>query len=344
MSRPFKKLSVALLSILLLLSCTTKVEGGIYSPHTEAQSMALEKWSMTTLIAKGDNEFSKPMPFVVETPKEGDKVVAVRENGEKVFFPVIDGKANIVNLYIGESYTYYVLDKDGKILKEGGILVSPEPPRNLDVDGVTNFRDIGGWSTDTGKKVKQGLVYRCARLSENETGEELITDEGKETITSLLGIKNEIDLRKTSDNENGSLTRSPAGDGVGYISLPFETGGAYLQKNLSSFPRLFEILGNEENYPLLYHCSIGTDRTGAVTFVLLSLLGVDKDDIYRDYLFSNFGYIQGIRRKTAIDDYLLYAERFPGENLKERVWNMLIENGVDNSDIENFISIMTENY
>ena len=55
-----------------------------------------------------------------------------------------------------------------------------------------------------------------------------------------------------------------------------------------------------------------------------------------------FGDIEGIRRKTAIDDYLLFTERFEGENLKEKVTSMLINNGVEESDINNFISIMTE--
>ena len=105
---------------------------------------------------------------------------------------------------------------------------------------------------------------------------------------------------------------------------------------------LFKVLGDRDNYPLLFHCSIGTDRTGAVSFVLLSLLSVSEDDLYRDYLFSNFGYIGGIRRKTAIDDYLLFIERYKGDSRKEKVYSMLVENGVDEKDIDEFISIMTD--
>ncbi|MCI7606949.1 MAG: tyrosine-protein phosphatase [Spirochaetales bacterium] len=339
MKRLIKSLPVLLCLVLTLVSCSTVKESEVYYPHTSEQSAALENWKMTTLIAKGDGENSRPEPYVIENLDKADKVVI---NNGRLVLPVTEGKVELYNLLLGEEYSWKALGDNGVVVKEGSFTVSPEPPRNLYVDGITNVRDLGGWEMADGSRVNQELIYRSARLSENETGEIILTEKGRETLKAL-GIKSEIDLRTVNDNENGGLLESPMGEGTQYFSIPFEAGGGYLQKNLSSFPALFKVLGDAENYPLLFHCSIGTDRTGAVSFVLLSLLSVSEDNIYRDYLFSNFGYIEGIRRKSAIDDYLLYAERYSGETLKERVYSMLVENGVEKSDIENFISIMTDN-
>lgn len=335
-----KKLLLILFVALFIVSCATK-GSEIYSPHTSSQSAALENWSMTTLIAKGNEEAGRPLSYIVDGLDKADTLVLVSPKSDERRIKVEEGKVELINLLLGNEYTWRAMDGDGKTIKEGGFIVSEEPPRNIYVDGVTNVRDLGGWVMENGDRVVQGLAYRSGRLSENKSGEALITDKGIETLLSL-GIKSEIDLRKTEDNENGGLKGSPLGEGVEYFSIPFETGGGYLQKNLSSFPMLFKVLGDRDNYPLLFHCSIGTDRTGAVSFVLLSLLSVSEDDLYRDYLFSNFGYIGGIRRKTAIDDYLLFIERYKGDSRKEKVYSMLVENGVDEKDIDEFISIMTD--
>lgn len=336
-----KGLPIVFFVLIFFLSCSSIKESEIYNPHTEEQTLALENWKMTTLIAKGDSEKSRPNPFVIEDLEDSEVVMLTCENGNEIVLNVEEKRVEIYNLLLGEKYSWVALDRNGESVKEGEFIVSLDPPRNLYVDGITNIRDLGGWIREDGSRVKQAMVYRSARLNENEGGESIITEKGIETLNSL-GIKSEIDLRKTGNNENGGITESPIGEGVLYYSIPFETGGGYLQKNLSSFPSLFRVLGEEDNYPLLFHCSIGTDRTGAVSFVLLSLLSVSEEDIYRDYLFSNFGYIEGIRRKTAIDDYLLFVERYRGDSLREKVYSMLIESGVEKSDIDCFISIMTD--
>ena len=337
-----KRLSIFVFILCLFTSCSTRIESEVYNPHSLDQMKALEDWKITTLIAKGDQEKSRPEPYVVDGLSDGDKLLLLSGSGKESQIDVDGESVEIYNLLLGESYSWTVSDDSGKCIKEGKFIVSQDPPRNLYIDGVTNVRDLGGWIGENGERIKQGLVYRSARLNENESKKSLLTEKGRKALASLE-IKSEIDLRKIVDNENGGLTESPIGEGVDYYSIPFETGGGYLQKNLSSFPALFKVLGDEDNYPLLFHCSIGTDRTGAVSFVLLSLLSVSEDDLYRDYLFSNFGYIEGIRRKSAIDDYLLFIERYQGETRKEKVYSMLIDNGVEKKDIDSFISIMTDN-
>jgi protein tyrosine/serine phosphatase len=51
------------------------------------------------------------------------------------------------------------------------------------------------------------------------------------------------------------------------------------------------VLADESNYPIFFHCAIGTDRTGTLAYLINGLLGVPEEDLYYDYCFSNFGAI-----------------------------------------------------
>ena len=69
-------------------------------------------------------------------------------------------------------------------------------PRSLDIEGLTNARDLGGYKTINGNYTKQGLIYRTSRLNENETTDNLITEQGILEMKNNLKIKSELDLRK----------------------------------------------------------------------------------------------------------------------------------------------------
>jgi protein-tyrosine phosphatase len=63
-----------------------------------------------------------------------------------------------------------------------------------------------------------------------------------------------------------------------FITLPSARRG------LATFYRL---LLDDEDLPVLYHCTTGKDRTGWATAALLTLLGVSEEDVYREYLLTN---------------------------------------------------------
>ena len=50
---------------------------------------------------------------------------------------------------------------------------------------------------------------------------------------------------------------------------------------------VFESLTNPDNFPLLFHCVAGKDRTGIVSAFLLGILNVDESVIIEDYLLTN---------------------------------------------------------
>ena len=57
----------------------------------------------------------------------------------------------------------------------------------------------------------------------------------------------------------------------------------------AAYHKFFEILANNEEGAVLFHCSEGKDRTGFGAYYLLHILGVDPYVIRNDYLYSNYG-------------------------------------------------------
>lgn len=203
-------------------------------------------------------------------------------------------------------------------------------PRNLYVSGITNVRDIGGYTTLNGDTVKQRRIIRCGKLH-NSDGSQKINAKGISQMRDTLGIKSEIDLRKASNNEYGGVSNSVLGADVNYFLLPMDykgnmVEGDFSEDNIGSLRGVFEVLSEEENYPVIFHCAIGTDRTGMVAYCIEALLGMSETDIIRDYLYSNFGNIGGSRAVSTIrSKYPMFIKNYDGETLQEKTYNFLNE-------------------
>lgn len=310
--------------------------------HTKIQNDYLSgDYKNATLYAVGDLELSIPSPITLSWKTKANSYTLeikeiVKDNG--LTYTVDSSSVDIYNLKANTTYEWFVNgEKQGEFKTISGL-------RNLYIDGLTNVRDIGGYNANGGT-VKQGLLIRSSKLTDDDTGEILITPKGISQLIEL-NIKTELDLRDTTPDsdgniEQGGITKSVV-DGVNYISFPMQSGGNYLQLNRKVLPDLFKILANEDNYPIIFHCSIGTDRTGVVAFLVNAILGVSEEDLYRDYLFSNFGLIHGMRHPKTIEDYISRVTIEEGKSLSENVEAYLISLGVDEQDIISLKNIMLE--
>lgn len=281
-----------------------------------------------------------------------------------------------LDFYNGKLYQYYwwtVSDLEEKVVSTPmcfKVISGVAAPRNLRVEGVENFRDIGGWGVkdDTAgtytRRMKQGLLYRSGRFNEDKANPVNITatEAGIKEAKENLGIKTEIDLRRSSNNEIGSLTSSALGEGVNYYNLPMYFGGKniltfkepvsgddYQYDNPAMIKRFFEILADKNNYPVVFHCSIGKDRTGCLAYLVEGLLNFDQELMYRDYMFTNFANA-GMCKLTditdrygkTIDDYVVPGKDNP--NMQQRVYAYLKnEVGIEGSTLDSVISILHEN-
>ena len=192
---------------------------------------------------------------------------------EAMVFTTTDRWIEIHNLLMDTAYFWKVSDGEQEsqtftFRTEGQIT------RFIAVEGVSNFRDIGGYLTVDGKRVKQGLVFRSAAL-------DAITEQGKDLMIHSLGIKTELDLR---------------GGGVAALGLEVRREVIAMQwfehifkpENYKVVRKTVAAFAVEENYPINFHCSVGRDRTGTTEFLILGLLGVKEELLIRDYFCSFF--------------------------------------------------------
>jgi protein-tyrosine phosphatase len=184
----------------------------------------------------------------------------------------------------------------------------------ITVASVPNLRDVGGWPTRDGSIVARGLAYRSVALGR-------VADEDLPAVRAL-GLRTVYDLR-TAAERTAEPDRVPDGvthvaadvladsrdaapaELIGLLSDPAQAHellgdgraealfvGAYreivsLPSALAAYRELFTGLADASRRPALYHCTTGKDRTGWATAALLSLLGVDRTLVQREYLLTN---------------------------------------------------------
>ncbi len=325
------------------------------SIHTEKQAKYLEKdYDSLPLGVKGKKELSRPNAVEFQWEYSGEKtdnteyILNISENKDMsnpITYTVTTDSASIYNLKIATKY-YWTITIGDETSKIYDFDIDGTAPRNLYVDGITNVRDIGGWVTVNGSRTNLALPFSRIRLNnskDNGCGV-IITEDGKRVMLDEMGIKTEIDLRQIENGETGGVTSSPLGDTVNYISCPMDHSGDVLSDNKEQILKVFEVLADEDNYPMIIHCSIGTDRTGMLSFLINALVGVPIEDLYRDYLFSNFAEIGSKRTIQNMFDSEYYKKVMDadGSSLSEKTYNCLVEFGVPAEHLDTVISILSE--
>ena len=323
--------------------------------HTQLQQDALDAGAehISEYSNLGKDELSIPEGVTLEWGYEGDILpetyTVLLSQEEDLSDPLVieveggsdECSCTVQNLMLGTEY-YYTISAGDTVSDVYSFTTSADGPRNLYVDGVTNVRDIGGWQTNDGGSIRQGLLIRCGELNEAETVEPCITEEGISVMRDILGVKTEIDFRRTEDNEQGGITESMLGSDINYYSEPI----GYItdiSPDAASIAETFHLMADRDNYPIIYHCKIGTDRTGLITYLVLALCDVQMEDIYIDYAFSNLGQIEGKRDPKRLDKMVNdnFAE-YMGDTPKETARNYLTSIGVSEEELDTIVSLLVE--
>ena len=225
--------------------------------------------------------------------------------------------ATVNNLYLDKTYYWRVEEKTTGIVSPISSFTTNDFVRMMTVDSgtynLTNVRDFGGRMTESGKRVKQGIIFRGSELiAENYTNGggthyKNLDDTMLDVLKNQLGIAYEVDLRGAA--EANEITASPLGAGVSYMRVTNGGGGGYAAlwngtennaqtdalngnvKNKELLKRMFvEAFTNANEKHVYFHCWGGADRTGTIAFILGGLLGMSYTDLIMDYEFTSFAY------------------------------------------------------
>jgi len=229
------------------------------------------------------------------------------------------------------------------------------PPRWIDIEGrVENIRDLGGWKTVDGRRVKQGLVFRGQGLNDNSAtgaakGRNRLTVEDRDYLAETLGIKTDLDLR--SGRETADMKESPLGDGIKFVHHSSEHYQRIFKKaGKKTMAKNFRVFTDAKNYPVYFHCIAGADRTGALAYTLLGVLGVSADDASIDWEHTfypdlpeacgNYKKSYWRRVQHLENGFAKYGNG--SSSFKERCELYLLDCGITKEEIERFRSIMLE--
>lgn len=170
------------------------------------------------------------------------------------------------------------------------------------LQGASNFRDLGGYRSADGRRVRRGQIFRSDHLAG-------LTSEDLARLASL-GIGHSLDFRGAAECaatpydipgvQRVALTIEPTviarmqalvAQGVvptaeETVELMRETYRDFVNRNADTYGRFMKHL-LEQPTPQVFHCTAGKDRTGFAAALVLSALGVDRATIEHDYLLTN---------------------------------------------------------
>ena len=250
------------------------------------------------------------------------------------------------NPYLGDNYFKVIANFSDGSKEESPIKVfkvDDVAPRNLDVGNMPNCRDMGGRTTYAGGKIKQGMIYRTAGNKFDNRSD--VDSDCINVLTNQLKVKTEINVANSTGNNVNLSGVKVENCFMAYGSVPYSN----LARNSVRVRQIMDILSKEDNYPVFYHCRIGTDRTGITGVMINGLLGVPFNEVIQDYGFSNFSPIDNQRypHKTPDnngDDIAKYIDEIialPGKNFQEQTYNALLAIGCPAEQLDAIIDIMT---
>ncbi len=245
------------------------------------------------------------------------------------------------NLLLGTRYywkvTFHQGEKKAAESDVASFVTESQPPRLIRAEGLSNIRDLGGWTTAEGRVIRQGLFFRGSEMDTHHR----LTNHARHVLLDDLGIRTELDLRYSSI---GSIHESPLGPSVYYALIPTRPYEEFfLDEHRRSRLDIFALLADPNAYPVYVHCWAGADRTGTVALMLGAILGLDDNTLLREYELTSFA-IWG--RRTAKSSFFVplleSLDRYgaPEEPIRTKAVRFLQETGVTEAQMDSIRRIL----
>jgi len=262
-----------------------------------AQPANYERKDLTDLAQIVRDKQTKTAFLIMDTDEEWSLFSGLSVERIDLSKPLLTGKGkNFFLLDVSKSTRSYFLIEMGTtkaILAE----------KLLPMEGGFNFRDLGGIRTMDGKYVKWGKLIRSDEL--HGLTEADLAYLSNLPLISIVDFRSENEVEANADLIPSSVKQhykfsmnpgnmSSLSDIFGLTSDDIDNlmMGMYVSlvsdpETVALYKKFFALLQNEENLPLLFHCTAGKDRTGMAAALILFALNVEESVIIDDYMQSN---------------------------------------------------------
>ncbi|MCX8735714.1 MULTISPECIES: tyrosine-protein phosphatase [Lactobacillus] len=217
---------------------------------------------------------------------------------------------------------------------------------------ITNWRSLGGYVSSDGRKVKEGLLFRCGQLFD-------LTDEQKDRVQNYYKIKRLVDFRGDEERQEypdylwSELdyeiidVLKDTGTNQASVDEIVSANSHVEQDMLKTYEELALAESAKQGYhdflltlmtdpvPVAFHCFAGKDRTGVAAALILKSLDVSEEQIFTDYLKTISA------RKKANDEILEYLkDKMDPNNLND----VAIALTVERQYLERYFSTVKKHY
>lgn len=194
--------------------------------------------------------------------------------------------------------------------------------KRIPFEHLVNCRDLGGYAGVDGKFFAYHKIYR-ADLP-------IVLDAQEWEQVLRMGVKTVIDLRSAEEQEAMLYT---APEEIRRFSYPLQKPGQagepgfdkslmqqyeeMLEESPERTAHVLNLVGEHIGEgAVLYHCSVGKDRTGVISALIYLICGVNEYDIIADYHQSEVYLKQNKALWEAIPPQLYEKMRSPAENME----------------------------
>ena len=229
--------------------------------------------------------------------------------------------------------------------------------------GITsgrNFRELGGYNTMSGKKIKMHKLLRTGNLADlSPLDLDFLKDYGVKKIVDFRsqaevdkqpdrvpeGAEYEFDPVFSEDltNSSKSITdlenqsKEDADFGFDHMLYAYEDM-IESESARNAYRKFFDALlaNDKDDEALIFHCTAGKDRTGFGALLILTALGVSLQTIKKDYLLTNItthDFIEG----------LIERERQQGKN-ENTLQSIRDIQSVRHEYIDHALKVLNDNY
>ena len=190
--------------------------------------------------------------------------------------------------------------------------------RHWPMDGAHNVRDVGGYPTTDGHQTRWRVLLRADGLHR--------LSDADQSILRAAGLHTVIDLRYSQEAERApdvfvnvpdihyyNIQLLPGAVSAGVLpdaarmQPPTSLDGVYKMLVDHCQPTLkqaISLVADETDGAVIVHCTLGKDRTGVITALLLSAVGVADETIVEDYALTGEcvkGLLPELREQALID-------------------------------------------